>query len=73
MITLTRDETRFLLHRAIQKLPASVLRDLRGSDEARRRALEIAADAMLAHLAEAGHEVVRPEHVPGHMVDTPTR
>lgn len=70
MHTLTPDELRFLLKRAIQKLPASVLRDLRGSDAARTKALETAADHLVRHFGEVGHEVVRPEQRGGHMTDT---
>jgi hypothetical protein len=73
MVRLTRDELAFLLHRCVQLLPAHVLKDLNGSDEARRRGLKAATDIMLKHFAEAEHEVVRPESRRGHMVDTPDR
>jgi hypothetical protein len=71
MPILTPDETAFLLTRCVQKLPAHILKGLQGSDEARRRATADAVRIMVAHLAEAGHEVVRPERRDGHMVDTP--
>jgi hypothetical protein len=65
MHILTPEEARFLLHRSVQKLPASVLKDLRGSDAARTRAIEAAVDIMLGHFAAAGHQVVRPPPRPG--------
>jgi hypothetical protein len=44
------DIDRFKIKFALHKLPRSVLRDLLGSDEARQRGLDRAADIMEEHL-----------------------
>lgn len=68
MPKLTPDETRFLVKRAMQKIPAGTLQAMqRGSDADRTKALDLAVDVVLAHFSEAGHEVHRPERAPINM------
>lgn len=68
MHTLTSDEARFVVKRALQKIPAGMLQAMqRGSDEDRVKALDLAVDVVVGHLASAGHEIVRPERAPINM------
>lgn len=70
MPTLTDAELLILLKRGVQKLPASLLRDLKGSAEAREMALRAATKILFDHFREAGHQVVRPEREDRLMADT---
>lgn len=63
MRKLETHELHFLIHRALQQLPQSVLRDLAGAADRRQRGLQLAADIFAARFA--GHEIYAPDPMDG--------
>jgi len=63
---LDEAEARFLIKRALQKLSASTLNDLKAAPAKRELAQAVAVDQILAHLTQGGHSIWRGPGVRGH-------